>query len=123
MNRVGLYIRRFREGEEPRLLSVHKWAQKLRFSEFERNEWGYIEIERTEDLKSCRNQAFPRAANFFNPAKICNPCEVLQGYENQQPLRKLAFNPLKNCTPPENNCCKKKHQHYEKEHIKVKSYN
>ena len=82
MNREGLYIRRFREGEEPKLLSVHKWAQKLMFSELGRYEWGYAGIERTEDLKSYRNQAFRRAVKF------------------SQPLRKLAFNLLKNCTLP-----------------------
>ena len=79
MNRTGLYIGRFREGEEPRLLSVHKWAQKLRFSELGRNEWGYVGIERTRDLKSYKNQAFSRATKYFRVDKIRNPCENSQG--------------------------------------------
>ena len=69
MNRAGLYIGRFKEGEEPRLLSVHKWAQMLRFSELGRNEWGYTGIERTGDLKSYRNQAlavgYPESIKFI----------------------------------------------------------
>ena len=69
MNRAGLYIGRFREGEEPKLLSVRKWAQKLRFSELGRNEWGYVGIERTGDLKSCRNQAFRKAMKFSQPLR------------------------------------------------------
>ena len=93
MNRVGLYIRRFREGEEPRLLSVHKWAQKLRFSEFERNEWGYVEIERTEDLKSCRNQAFPRAAKFLQPCKNLQPLRSFAGLRKSATLAKTGLQP------------------------------
>ena len=74
--RVGLYIGRFREGEELRLLSVHKWAKKLRFRELGRNEWGYVGIEKSREMKSCKNQAFRRAAKFCRIAKFRNPCEI-----------------------------------------------
>ena len=73
-----------------RLLSFHKWAQKLRFSELGRNEWGYAGIEGSGE----RRVAGIRRKNFT-------------GCKNSQPLRNLAFNLLKNCFPLENNSCKK----------------
>ena len=38
------------------LLSVHKWAQNLRFSELGRNKWGFARIERSgnEELQESR---------------------------------------------------------------------
>ena len=87
------------------LLIVHKWAQNLKFSELGRNKLGFAGIERSE-MKSCKNKE--QGGKISHPAKIRNPCEILQGLQkfatlakfcrgckNSQPLQNLAFNQLK----------------------------
>ena len=100
MNIMGIYMGG--KVESLGLLSVHKWAQNLRFSELGRNKWGFAGIKKTE-MKRCRNQE--QGGNNSHLAKIRRGYEILHA--------KFDLQPAKICFPLVNNSCKTKHHNKE----------